>query len=120
MSDNFRNVLQDLVNKLESIQKDEYTKHLYGNVCKLWRNELAEAKKILDEDWGRGLPSVRVAKKEHKSHGIPEDLCVGYSTKQIDLFDTKQLELDERAKKIIKATHGETLLDDSLKDENEL
>lgn len=97
--------LRKLVDKLEVIERDVYTKDRYGGVYTYWKNELKEAKYILEAlDWGRiaaaaedaagGFPSVtgRVPKKSDKSHGIDEELCTGYSTRDVDLFDVKQLE----------------------------
>lgn len=73
------NVLQNLVNKLEMIEKDQYVQDLHKFVFSLWKEELEEARKALKE-----------------SKKPPIVLCTGYSTgrsKQIDLFDVQQLDL---------------------------
>lgn len=66
----FRIALQKLVNKLEMIEKDNYVQQVHSWLFPLWKNELAEAKKVLEE-----------------SNKPPIVLCTGYTTKDVDLFD---------------------------------
>lgn len=71
-----KSALQKLVNKLEMIEKDEYFHSLRSLVFSQWKNELAEAKKALEE-----------------SNKPPIVLCTGHIAKDIDLFDNAQLDL---------------------------
>lgn len=73
---NLKTVLQKLVNKLEMIEKDNYVQQVHSWLFPLWKNELAEAKKALEE-----------------SNKPPMVLCTGHTTKDIDLFDVGQLDL---------------------------
>lgn len=73
---NLKTALQKLINKLEAIEKDGYTKNLYNGCFRLWKNELAEAKKALEVS---NKPSV----------------VYNTTSRDVDLFDLNQLPLKD-------------------------
>ena len=116
MNINIKAALQKLVDKLEIIQKDEYTKNLHSSCFKFWKSELQEAKKVLEES---DKPITITC------DGTADWYKKGLTSKDVDLFDVKQLELfskklDPEAAKIIAENRWELYDDAPLKNEDEL
>src|SRR3990167_3398559 len=103
MNNDLKNVLQKLVDKLEFIEKDDYVRNLHKYVFSLWKTELKEAKRVL---------AVDTLNEKPKFDTTLLVVADPRSVKDVDLFDVKQLELDDDAKKLFKATLGVNLLDD--------
>lgn len=49
-TEKYRKAFENLVNKLETIQEDDYVQNLHRYVCSLWSSELKEAKSVINED----------------------------------------------------------------------